>query len=176
MRSMLGVAVMVLTCGCSSVFTTQPIGETPWNIAANADAWEGTWNHAEGAIRVVVVDGSNGLIRIGWVEKSGKKLKCESGVVYLREAGEWAFANFQGDEWDEKDRYLWGRIERKDRVALVWGPVVDKFRQLVAEGRLPGVTNVLSALSSNHLQLITSESEGFLFNWAEPMVFWKTAD
>ena len=169
--------VSVVVCGCSAVYTSRPIGDRPLNIADNKEAWEGAWLHSDGAITVKVVDGSNGVLRVGWVEKEEEGLKYESADVYLREHGKWKFASMRPAGEAETNRYLWARIGGRGSQMLLWPPDPGKFRRLVLNGSLPGSTNgsnvVLGPLGSNHLDLIASETNGVLFVWDEPLVLFK---
>jgi hypothetical protein len=164
-------------CGCSVIYTTQPVGDKPANIQSQQAEWEGTWVHPDGALTVRVMDGSNGVLKVGWMDKDGDGLKSETADLYLRQHGDWMFANLRPNDKDQTNGYIWARIKKQDRLAILWGPDTAKFKQLVEDGKLPGTTNgsnvALGTLSSNQLDLITSDTNGVLFDWDEPFILIK---
>lgn len=178
MKQLLLTVIVAILAGCSAVYTPVPIGDQPVNIEDSRDAWNGTWVCDGEPLTVVVTDGSNGVLRIGWIEENHGELRLETALVNLRSTGDWTFANYRSESDTNETRYVWGRIEKKEREVIVWAPDVEKFAALVQNGILPGSTGeyevVLGELSSNHLAVITSETNGVLFNWKEPMVFIKS--
>lgn len=157
--------------GCGMVYTTQPIGENPYLI--EKETWEGTWTNGENFLTINVLDEKNGLFQIAWIEDDQNPIKLESCKVHLLESGDWVFGSIQ--DKDNPKRYIWGRIKKNERQIVVWLPDPEKFKTLVGEGRLPGKIGdnevVLGNLTSKHLKLITSEMEGVLFEWDEPIIF-----
>ena len=93
--------------------------------------------------------------------------------MHLLESGDWIFASIP--DKDNLKRYLWGRIKQDGQQVVVWVPDSEKFQALVEEGKLPGKIEdsdvILGNLTSDHLKLITSETEGVLFEWDEPIIF-----
>lgn len=178
MKLCMSLTLALTCCGCSAVYTHRPVGLTATDITAEAAEWEGTWVHPEGAFSVLVEDGSNGLIQAAWVERGGGALKHKSATVHLRDAGGWTFASAQAE--NEDDLYVWGRIEKEKRSALIWLPDVAKFKALIESGTLPGVTNgsnvILGDLSTNDFDNICSDSKQVLFDWDKPLVLWKTSE
>lgn len=180
MKHVSSLCIVMIFCGCSAVYNSQLIGERPTDIGSEKDEWEGTWTHSDGAMAVTVVDGSNGVLKVGWVEVKDGDMKCESADVYLRGSGSWTFANIKPQEESNQDHYVWARIERKERQAILWAPDVRKFKALVQQGKLPGSVDagdvILGNLESNHLEMITSETNGVLFDWDEPFILIKTGN
>ena len=174
---------LALLGGCRAVYVSQPIGDAPEDIQADAADWEGSWLGPEGmTLTVHVADGTNGFLNVGYVESSKEGLKVESFNVYLRScAKEWTFASMLPASETNETRYLWGRIKKDDRMIILWPPDVSKFDDLVTRGCLPGtVSNAthstsvyLGSLGTNHLDLIRSETNGVLFVWDQPLVFLK---
>jgi hypothetical protein len=175
---MLVACVAILFCGCSAVYSSRPIGDKPMNIQSKQDEWEGTWTHKDGAMTIKVVDGSNGVLKVGWVKDDHGDLKCETADVYLLDSGGWTFASIRDQDETNKNRYIWARIKKEERSAILWGPDVNKFKALVRAGKIPGAVDgsdvVLGNLASNHLEVITSETNGVLFYWDEPFVLIKS--
>ena len=184
MLCMLGLLCVV--CGCTAVDTREPIGEKPADITATKDQWAGTWVCDSGpietpsAITVQVVDSTNGLLRIAWVEK--ESLETRKADVFLRDANGWTLATLRmltTDKGDETNNCLWARIEFNGTKALGWAPNAEKIGGLVNSGGLPGVvTNDghivhLGHLGSNDLARLTSRTNDVLFNWECPFVLRK---
>ena len=157
--------------GCGYVYTTQPVGERP-SLIETGD-WEGTWINEDKFITITVLDETKGLLRLSWIEKDQGQLKLESSNLHLLESGDWIFASIP--DKDNPKQYLWGRIKQDERQVVVWVPDLEKFKDLVEEGKLPGrIDNknvMLGNLTSDHLKLITSETEDILFEWDEPIIF-----
>jgi hypothetical protein len=178
MRHIIGLFAISLAGGCCAVYSPAPVGDKPTNIESVRAEWEGTWMHANGAMIVKVVDGSNGVLKVGWIEDEQGDLKHETASVFLRDGGGWTFASIKPQGETNETRYIWGRIAKKERQAILWGPNVKKFIDLVRDGRIPGKVDgndvVLGSLASNHLDLITSETNGVLFDWDEPLVLIKS--
>jgi len=170
----------LLFCGCSVIHSQKPVGLVPKDISDEVEEWEGCWKMPDGAVfTVFVMNASNGAIRVAGLEKDENEIKQESFDLYLREANGWTFASMP-DEDEEDGLFVWGRIKKEESAALIWAPNTEKFVSLIADGTLPGTTNetdgVLGPLSTNHYEIICSDSEHVLFEWDEPMVFWKISE
>ncbi len=178
MRQIVAACVAVLLCGCASVYSLKPVGEEPTNIESAQEEWEGTWTDNHGwAITVKVADPANGVLRVGWFKYESGDLKPQIMDVHLRDSAGWTFASFKHSEQDDQGHYLWVRIRKERRMAILWGPDVKEFGDLVSKGKLPGSfaekSVYLAELGANELALIRSESEGVLFDWDRPMVLIK---
>ncbi len=176
MKTVICYALALLFCGCSVIHSQHPVGLTPKDISNEVEEWEGFWQTTDGAIfPVFVIDASNGLIRVVGFDQDGDEIKKESFDIYLRDANEWTFASMAEEDNDE-GLYLWGRIKMDKRVIFVWTPN-EKLTELIENKTLPSTTNkndsVLGALTTNHYDVICSDSEDVLFEWDAPMVFWK---
>lgn len=178
MRHILGLCAVILGGGCSAVYSPVPVGDKPTNIDSVREEWEGTWLHADGAMTVKVVDGSNGVLQVGWIEDQQGGLKHETASVFLRSGAGWTFASIKPQGETNDNRYVWARIEKQERQAILWGPDVKKFKALVQDGVIPGKVQdgdvVLGGLTSNHLHLITSETNGVVFDWDHPFALIKS--
>jgi len=164
------VAVSVLSlAGCSSVYSTKPIGEKI--VSAGLDEWEGTWINSEmdNPVSIKVTDAKKGILKAAWIED----MKMESCEFQLLESGTWMFGNTKKDEKD--NRYVWGRIKKDAGQIIVWVPDVLKIRELVKAGTLPGSVAedgdvTLGDLNAAQLSVITSEDKGLLFEWTNPLI------
>lgn len=171
----LAFAAAVLLCGCSPVYIEQPAGSKPRDISRNS--LEGTWLLGDLALTVAVMDGTNGLLNIGWIEDNNGAFTLREAEVLIREHGCWDFANLRDSDWTNGIRYSWGRLGINDGLVMFWCPVESAFQDLIDAGTLPGSTNsgkiVLYSLDTNALDFIMSGTNGFLFNWDEPLIFRK---
>lgn len=182
MRTILLIAMLAGACGCTGVYSRRPVGDKPKNLEAELKEWNGSWVLNGSAIRVQVADPANGRLNVGWIEDDKNGLKYKSTEISLLTADKWTFANMQDANAKKDALFIWGRIQRNKRVALVWLPETAKFKRLIQQGILPGVapTNndpaIIEQLSADTLKLITSEQEGVLFDWETPLVFFKISD
>jgi hypothetical protein len=166
------VWVAIAVTGCNAVFSPHPMGEKP--VPLVREEWEGTWIQDDGFLVIKVLDSEKGLLRLAWIEADGE-LKYETRDIQMRATGEFLFANLK-----EKEFYTWAKAKKeKDRI-IAWVPDLEKLRALVKEGKLPGKIDnnsdiYLDDLAPEHVQMITSESEGVLFDWENPGVAIRTA-
>ena len=172
MRFLIGplvLCVALVAVSCNAVYTPHPMGEEP--LLLEHDEWEGTWMTAEGSGVIKVLDVEGGLLRLAWVEDSDKGLRFEKIDALLRSSGEFIFANVKDEE---TGLYTWVKVEKEGDQLVVWDPDLEKFRALVKEGKLPGKLDdkdvLLDGLGPEHVQMITSSSEGVLFDWENPSV------
>ena len=172
-KNLLALISILTVIGCSAVYSTYPMGET--TIPLNTDEWKGTWIHSEGSITIDVTDTTNGVLQIAWIEN----MKIKSYRVQLLKAGKWLFGNVKDD--NNGNRYIWGRVSKNNHQIVLWAPTVSKFRNLIENGILPGTVDAdgnvtLDQLTAKHFSKITSESEGILFDWDDPVVLMRLAN
>lgn len=169
------VVAVALLCGCSPVYIEQPAGSGPRDISKNE--LDGTWLLGDLALAVSVMDATNGLLNIGWIENNNGAFLLRTAEVLIRKHGCWDFANLLDDEETNGVRYSWGRLGINNGLVMFWCPDEDAFKDLVERGIVPGNTNsgkvVLSGLDTNALDFIMSGTNGFLFEWNEPLIFRK---
>jgi hypothetical protein len=178
-RTVAVAALLPALAACDVVLSTHPVGLEP--VAVEAEEWEGTWVADDGAFTLRVPEGAAGRVELGWIEEEGDRFVLKTSRVHLRSAGEWMFGSLENDEDPQNVRYLWGRLEKDEGKILFWLPGVEKFRQLVEEGLLPGEIVeggdvVLGQLGAEHLKLITSGEKGVLFEWEAPMILRRLED
>lgn len=168
-KGMLAAVSVLSLAGCSTVYSTKPIGENVVSIVEPAE-WEGTWINSSMDVPVIikVTDAQKGILKAMWIED----MKLESHEVQLLGSGEWMFGNIK----DDKDgRFLWGRIKQEASQIILWFPDVAKISALVKAGSLPGTVDeggdvTLGDLKAEHLSLIMSDDKGILFDWTDPLV------
>jgi hypothetical protein len=164
---------LLFLCGCENVSSQYPVGLKPHAI--DSEEWAGEWSSdcaGQEAIRIEVVDKDKGIIRVIDV-KSGQESTMQTYDCYLREAGDWIFANVALK--DESDFYPVRVKNVEGRQIIVWFPDPEKFKPLVFDKKaLPGEWRggnlSLGLLKQEHLELIVSGKEGVLFKWDEPVV------
>jgi hypothetical protein len=170
----ISVLLLFLLTGCANVFSTQPIGDKPYQI--KEEDWKGVWFNKDATVSIKVVDGCNGVIKIAWVEWKDNEAKLEYYEVQLRQFEKWVFGNVKDTDVNGKGLYLWAPIKLSGDQLIYWRPNAEKFRALGKNGKLPcreeGKTDcILGDLSPDHLKIMTSQTEGLLYEWDEPVVF-----
>jgi hypothetical protein len=167
--------VLVVLGACSSVTTPSPLGEKP--VELRSEEWNGLWRGPEKSFVIVQVENAtSGTLRIAFPENEDSPLNLTSATIALRESNNWVFASIKNDkdDKDKSDEWTWLRVVKNEDTMVVYAPRVDRFVKLVEDKLLPGAVdgnNVkLGALRPEHLNLITSEDKGALFNWEEPLV------
>jgi hypothetical protein len=153
--------------GCNSVYTPRPMGAAPFPLVKSE--WEGNWLYDDGFLVIRVLDESEGILQIASIEDEGG-LKLETQDVYMRETGSSLFAS-----WKEDSSYIWIKVKKDGEKITAWIPDANKFKTLVREGKLPGriVDNgdvYLDDLAPKHVEIITTETEGVLFDWQNPSI------
>ena len=171
----LGIGVVALAMAlsaCTPVLVREPIGETPYPV--RSEEWEGEWIQEDGLMIIRVADEGEGTLLVAGVEEKDDALRLETLKVTLRQSGGWVFASLRDETASPKeDEYVWGRVRKDDDLIVVWLPDADKFKRLIEEGILPGETGdgvLLTDLKKEHYEIITSEAQGVLFEWDEPMI------
>jgi hypothetical protein len=160
---------------CANVTTSHPLGETALPVIA--EEWEGTWLSAQGDVAILkVVDESTGSCELYWLEDDTDPPEVHRFPVYIRESRGWTFASAPEDprETTSSVEYVWARIRKDGEIITLWTPRVERFKELVEEGSLPGQVNLgdvhLGALESQHYELIVSEDKGLVLDWENPGV------
>jgi hypothetical protein len=178
MYKLVFLGVAFLLGACSTVDSSQPVGEKATDLTKTKAEWDGSWLDSDGdTLRLVVTDPPGGGITVGWLDEGEGKLKASQAEVRIRDAGDWTFVNFK-----EPDDTSWqfGRILKKSRQMVIFLPDVERFQALVKSGKLPGKVEEHSAsletLSPEQLALIQSDAGGMLWNWEDPLILFKAGD
>jgi hypothetical protein len=172
------LAICLLTLIGCVMESQEPVGEAPASI--NPQEWEGTWVSVEkktNTLVMQVVDAPRGilLMKMGrWNEEKKKEEFSKDSEIYLRQSGDWLFANWKG----ARDiTYTWGRIgnwalDDGGRVIIFWLPDENEISGLIKEGKLPGCLVgekgkeklVLGPLLPKHYQVIRDNEQKIFFN------------
>lgn len=62
LNSLVTIACACVIAGCANVYSTGPMGETPFVV--KADEWQGTWVHKDGSVDIKVIDTTSGRLQI----------------------------------------------------------------------------------------------------------------
>ncbi|MEJ8568053.1 hypothetical protein [Elongatibacter sediminis] len=188
-RLFAGVVFAVLLSGCSSVFVTEPVGETvePLQI----EQWQGSWTSGEFVLMTTVLEAETGLLEAAWLERGDAGARMERYEGQVRRTGDWLFINMtepnqsapapDGEEAEVTvPEYLWARLSNDGRTVLMWWPSPEAFRTAVRDDRVPGVIKDdddvrLEPLTPEQLAWINDPGSGLL-SWQEPMVFVRIGD
>lgn len=181
MRHLVLLLVVGSSFACNPVYSLQPVGEKAMSVVADKAEWEGTWIHDEGAATIAVTDAEHGKLVIAWFEKINDKLEPRSYEVELRSFGKWTFASVK-DPDKKPVRYVFARVEKKERQLLLSAPNTDAWQAMVKAKKLPGTISVtksssgtsteitVGALGAKELALITSDERAALFDRPTPML------
>jgi hypothetical protein len=174
------VLASALLCRCSTVTTPYAVGERDLQI--NAEEWEGLWLGADGGVVVLkVIDSATGSLDAFWLDEESGTPVLRRSAARLRESHGWIFGSVPDevdDDGTEPPEFVWARVVNDRETLTLWSPDVEKFKRLVEEGRLPGTASSsveLGTLEPSHYELITSDAEGVLFDWEEPIVLRRVA-
>ena len=181
MRHLVLLLLVGSSFGCNPVYSLQPIGEKARSLVADKAEWEGTWIHDEGAVTIAVTDAEHGKLVIAWFEKINERLEPRSYEVELRSVGKWTFASVK-DPDKKPMRYVFARVEKKERQLLLSAPNLDAWQAMVKTKKLPGTLTVtktetgssseitVGTLGAKELAFITSEERAALFDRPSPML------
>jgi len=151
------------------------------------EEWDGYWFLPDGPVFFQVEDPARGVLLVAGIERHHRNnetpgapaplLKLATQKVYLRNSGEWIFASLQPPNSTDT-KFIFFRLKKQDKMILAWAPNTEKFAELVRRGELPGSIDdkgnvTLGSLRPTHYQKITSGEYGVLFNWDNPLVFFR---
>jgi hypothetical protein len=189
MRRFALLPLALISFGCSPVYSTQPVGEKPRSLAAEKEAWEGTWIGEAGAFTIVVTDAERGKLKVGWIDQKKDGLKVHALDVELRAFAKWTFASFRDpDDKSGQQRYVFLRVAKKERQLVLYHPDAKAWQSLVERKRLAGTVKqrksadgkitpteiTIGALKAKELGFITAgERAAALFSWEDPVVLIK---
>lgn len=166
------LALTVFLSGCKAVYIHGPLGDKA--VELKADEWEGAWNilGENDVVEMRVADPKAGKLEIAGVNAKEKGFELETYPVLIREYKNWQFVNIQSK--DKPGFYTWGRIKNDDNKIILWGPDPEKFSALVKKGTLPGKIDgdniFLEKLTPAQMDLITTDTQGTLMAWDEPLI------
>jgi len=151
------------------------MGNAPQQI--KADDWNGTWITKDGCVVVKVTNPEKGQLIAALIESEKDGLKLKKYDIELRGTNNFIFLNIKADKENDKQLYIWGKIRKEGKEAVVWGTDTGKFRDLVNAGKLPGKIKdkdvYLEALNEEQRKFIESEENALLFNLNHPSVFYR---
>jgi hypothetical protein len=169
----------LLLTGCSSAFSTKPLGQQP--VKLDADKLDGVWAAVGGAVvNVMVTDAEAGKARMASIEKEGKEFKLQQIDVEVRESNGQMFLNLlEPAEGERKARYEWTRLALRDGEILIWRAKFDEVKKAVDEKKLAARVNIKDKeilIESDHEKaaaFLASPEAMSLFDYAEPSVLMR---
>ena len=172
------IVILLLAAGCRGVYATRPVGEKPLPLVA-AD-WEGTWKNEDTTLKLAIQDAEKGVLDLSWMEGEPQKPSLEKSAAVLLQSGDRFFASMKDREHPERELYLWGRIKKDRDRLLIWAPDYERFKNLVEKGLLPGKAEddavILGDLKPEHYAIISSDSNGVLYDWENPIVLIRSRE
>lgn len=168
-----GLAILLSSGGCKVAFSTGPMGLEP--VSLKAEEWNGVWTVPGTAGHAVarVVDAEKGILEVGFIQSNDQGLSLKTMKLYLRQAGDWTFLSTEAE--DRPGKFIWWKVKRSQNTLVMWPPRWDKLAALVKAGKLPGKQEsdtvlVLDPLDKAQYELFTSEKEGVLVDWENPVI------
>jgi hypothetical protein len=132
-------AAALLLSGCGAPTSRGSIGSTP--KALDPADWNGHWRSADDSFVVRVADGQGGLLEIVDLKEKDGRFEVATHHLYLREEGDATLFNLL-DPADPEQSYTFGRVVRKDNVAIFWPCRTDSLEQLIGRGLITGQVTV----------------------------------
>jgi len=161
--------------GCAAVYVKTLPGDEP--LVLGASTWEGEWIDGDGIVlSVKILDGQQGVLQLSGVDyDSENRPRLAVETVYLRKWKNFLFAGVPTQLEGDVPAFFWARLERTGDRVIFWVPDHRKIKALVEMGKLPGLIEkdgdvVLGDLKECHYQILTSETEGVLYQWDNPSV------
>jgi len=173
-----GVFLMAgFATGCKVTLSTGPMGLEA--VKLNPEEWNGIWRDPanNGFVAVRVADADQGILEVAGIETRDDALEIKKLRMHVRQANNWMFLSWESD--DRPGQYFWWRIKRSEDTAILWPPHWDRIIALVRDGVLPGKQAsenvlILDTLDSRAYEVITSEKQGVLVDWENPVVLMRT--
>lgn len=150
-------SLVLLLVGCSTLTTKEPLSEDP--EAVDREELEGAWVLNDQVYQVRFRE--DGVARIGHLAWENDEFFFLKGEMIITEGRLHNFLSIRGfgdGEW--MDEYLLlGYTILTDGNLLLWVPDVDRFEELVAEGRLEGIIDPEDSRFGSDLMLTTPPAE-----------------
>ncbi len=137
------ITIMSLYCflsisGCSTVVSKYPIGTENYN--ASPDSWNGTWLSDDEFIRIKVIDPSNGILKVAWIEEKENDLKLESFTCQIKKGEKGLYLNVRDmPNEDFEGFYLWGKVKKENQKILFWLPSIRGFNKAYEAKKLKAI-------------------------------------
>lgn len=141
----------------------------------------GAWSNPEGVMHVHC--DANGNLKIAgleWVEGKGEFVKNEASGPLLGLHDDFLVINIREGDQEKEDadeNYTFALMKVDDDKIVVWAPSTAAFRELVEKKKVEGILTdhgvILTSEGEAIAKTIIEESLPKLFEWGEPMIFWK---
>jgi hypothetical protein len=171
--------VVLLSLGCSSVTTVQPL---PWKIeAGDQERFEGTWLVGDDSLQIRFAD--NGVARFAGLDWEDGQFQLEQGEMIICRGDHLGFLSVRTREDGEwMNHYYLVQFKFTDPGELVlWLPNVDAFADAIAQNRLEGTVDgdgsgtdvTITSGPDALLELIDVGDDRALFDYREPIILKK---
>lgn len=160
--------------GCHAVVVPQPFGVE--KVQLSPAEIEGVWfAEEENPLTVKVVDQEKAIVSVTY-EESRESIRTVT--VHLMAGEKWQYASLlNSDEGDPSKGYIFVCVKITPKRILVWMPDHKRFKELVEKGTIKGrVENgdvYLDEVPPELIAWVESEKFGLLFDWQDPLVFYK---
>lgn len=172
------LCVSCLATGCVSVTSRHLVGDEP--VKLDPKQWNGIWTDDDDTVfHLRVKDATKGVLEVGNVKLTDDEMTFEKKDLYLRQSGDWLWANFQDGH---STNYTFVRVSQPDRRHLiVWLPAPDAFVKKIHEGKLKGEllkdehgketgSAIIDGLNPDQIRLIESGAWNDAINLSQPGV------
>ena len=172
--ALVAVSLAVAMTGCSTVTVQQPFGQPA--SAGVTEKLNGAWQMNDQIIHMAAVDGET--VRLAGVEFEDGKYKLNELDARIRELDGRHYVFVKGENADDDYSFVRMVLQEKADTIVVYAANVEKFAELVRDGKLKGEvkrdkqsTSVKLASEKPELEAtMTGEGAAELFNTENPMV------
>ncbi len=159
------LAIVFLT-SCATVVSKYPIGLEKYAITS--EAWKGTWLSHDGVIKIKVIDETNGIIQLAWIEDKDKEFKLETITIQLLTGKKWHYANvLEMDNQTAKEEYFWGKIKKDESQIIFWFPSTEAFSKAAESKKISAIISK-SGKSTNGKEITQDVGSGKVLLLDEP--------
>lgn len=121
--------------GCSSVVSLHPVGRE--KMVLEPQDWDGTWLADENVVKMKVVDGKNGIVKMGWIEEGGNELRPQFVTFQVLKGEKWIYANvLEMEGKKDGDAFYWGVVKKEQGRIVFLYPAVTAFVEAAQSNRI----------------------------------------
>lgn len=171
--------LIIIMTGCALVPSNNIVGLKAHQLEASE--LNGIWINGDSAIRIKVIDPTNGIVNITVFEENERDEKMN---IQIMKGKSWLYYNWLFENTDKDKYFYWGRIQISENRIITWHPSNDAFSKAIKEGIIKGAINKddvtvteagsakLTDSSINIVNMIESSDKSY-FLWDDPIIFTK---
>ncbi len=182
----ISICCFLFLVGCSQVVSKYPIGIE--NYIASSDAWDGIWLSEDEFIKIKVIDESNGIIKIAWIEQSENEFNLATITCQIKKGKKWLYFNVLELPGVEEDGYYhWGKIKKENHEIIFWYPSVEAFHEASKSKKLNTIVEKTTSGNSKKQSIkkiklndnpkaiidLIEDSSSEYFDWENPVIVMK---